>query len=1032
MPRVLRIAETAESTPGRYRIDVDLEGAGPPMRTTSALDLVLTAQDREDLRWYLEDYLLFPLDPAPRIAARIEARIAEVGDILGKAVFFGSRDATRLWDRAREDLATTRVEIVTDVRHAASVPWELIPFRSVSRKLVDGLDDASREVVALDVLRPPTFDMLSRTLRAAKDRGKPYHVVHFDGHGAYLDEAVKKIGDVLAGVNAHVLGGARTGAHGYLVFEHPDEAARENGELVDGPALGKLLVETGVPVLVLNACRSAHADPPAEPEKAAEGEAASDAHGDVASFGSLALEVMDKGVSGVVAMRYNVFVVTAAQFVADLYAALVEGRGLGEAVSRGRKQLAEKPERTIAYEAVRLQDWSVPVVYEAERLPLFPVPAPASRRPITLSAGARNTAAEGGALVGVPQAPDVGFFGRDETLLAVDRAFDRHPVVLLHAYAGSGKTSTAAEFARWYAGPGGVDGPVLWTSFERRMMLSQALDALGRVFGKALEQNGIQWLALSDAERRSVGLQLLKQVPVLWVWDNVEPVAGFPAGTASAWSAAEQRELVDFLREARGTKARFLLTSRRAEETWLGELPARVSVPGMPMRERVEMAKALASKRGARLEAVEDWRPLLKLTGGNPLAITVLVGQALRDGVRTKAQVEAFVGRLRAGESAFDDDAKEGRSKSLGASLSYGFETAFGVEDRKRLALLHLFQGFVNVGALKLMGDSEGAWCLPEVRGLTRETGIALLDKAAEVGLLTAHSGGYYGIHPAVPWYFRGMFEEHYTEARRAGEGSDATSARRAFVEAMGELGNFYHDRYGKGHRDIGVRPGRLAISASARCKRGAQLFRRRPCWRDGRGLRAFARGLGGCGVGALNRPRRFAQTSPLHHHRAAVPRPMSLRALCPIHAEPVEGRPLAGRRIDPQQQQLDLLGPRLSVVTGEVLQVGGCSARHVMQGDGVQGGAEGLVDEDRDAPHLADDVVSKTPEDRGHLRRPRCRRQRRRRHGSQGGVAPMVSPAAAWAARVVGQVAAWEAPGEARPRARRSCERSAGAAAWR
>jgi MoxR-like ATPase len=51
----------------------------------------------------------------------------------------------------------------------------------------------------------------------------------------------------------------------------------------------------------------------------------------------------------------------------------------------------------------------------------------------------------------VPPAPDVGFFGRDETLLALDRAFDNDNILLLHAYAGSGKTTTAAEFARWYA-----------------------------------------------------------------------------------------------------------------------------------------------------------------------------------------------------------------------------------------------------------------------------------------------------------------------------------------------------------------------------------------------------------------------------------------------------------------------------------------------------------------------------------------------------------------------------------------------------
>ena len=96
-------------------------------------------------------------------------------------------------------------------------------------------------------------------------------------------------------------------------------------------------------------------------------------------------------------------------------------------------------------------------------------------------------------------------------------------------------------------------------------------------------------------------------------------------------------------------------------------------------------------------------------TQGNPMTITVLVGQALRDGVKTREQVEAFVAKLRAGEKAFaDEDEKEGRSRSLGASLSYGFGEAFGEGERKVLALLHLFQGFVDVDALRMMGRSGG------------------------------------------------------------------------------------------------------------------------------------------------------------------------------------------------------------------------------------------------------------------------------------------------------------------------------------
>lgn len=99
------------------------------------------------------------------------------------------------------------------------------------------------------------------------------------------------------------------------------------------------------------------------------------------------------------------------------------------------------------------------------------------------------------------------------------------------------------------------------------------------------------------------------------------------------------------------------------------------------------------------------------------------------------------------------------------------------------MALLHLFQGFVDVDALRHMA------------GFTREAGIGLLDRAAEVGLLTAHRGGYYSIHPALPWFFRKLFEERDAETRE--------TALRAYVEAMGSLGDYYHNQYEDGNRGV-------------------------------------------------------------------------------------------------------------------------------------------------------------------------------------------------------------------------------------
>lgn len=860
---VLRITQSAEAG-GTHRVEVTLEGDNIARQTATArFEFALKPEDRARLRWYFEDFLQYPHDPAPTIAARVEQLMREVGVELFEKVFHTTERGRRLWARLEGTLDETRVEVAAEVHDAAAIPWELIrdpltdvplayrasafvrahpeaarspkllsrtpervrillvicrpgggddvPFRSVASRLVKGLSGAPQELVDLDVLRPPTFDQLGRVLRAATKAGHPYHLVHFDGHGVYTKtREVSAPESTRRGTSLVVFSESGTVAHGYLLFEHP--GLDGNVELVGGTALGKLLTETRVPVLVLNACRSAHTEAPQEPEAAGV-----DAESPARAFGSLAQQVMDAGVAGVVAMRYNIYVVTAAQFVADLYARLAQGDSLGEAVSLGRKQLHDQPLREIAYQPIPLQDWVVPVVYEAAPLAFFP--RAVETRKLTITLHANDTAAIVDTVdPTMPKPPDAGFYGRDETLLALDRTFDKQQIVLLHAYAGSGKTTTAAEFARWYALTGGVEGPVLFTSFEQYMPVARVLDQLGRVFSSDLEQQGVHWPTLSDAERKTLALQVLSQVPVFWLWDNVEPVAGFPKGTPSAWSAAEQRELADFLRAARETRAKFLLTSRQDERGWLGDLPAVLTVLPMPMQERVQLARAIAEKHGHRVTDVEDWRPLLRFTEGNPLTITVLVGQALRDGLHTREQIEAFVARLRAGETVFEDEASEGRSRSLGASLGYGFEHTFTDEERHQLALLYFFHGFVGVDTLLVMGlgSRESGWYVPALSGLTREAAIALLNRAAEVGLLTAHgppdyAPGDFSVHPALPWYFRVLFEQYYgPPAAEAPRGRISDSPRlmaaHAFVTAMSSTGSYYSQQYQSGQRGVLVR----------------------------------------------------------------------------------------------------------------------------------------------------------------------------------------------------------------------------------
>ena len=215
-------------------------------------------------------------------------------------------------------------------------------------------------------------------------------------------------------------GPVRRAGTGYLLFENPGSGA--NQQLVDGPCWGPAGRDRGAGAgaqrLPVGLCRG-----PDRSRRPADAELRRRRTTGSGRTGRWPLEVADAGVPGVVAMRYNVYVVTAAQFVADLYTALLAGQTLGRG---GRPRPGGSWRRRPVPRASRssrwpLQDWSVPIVYEAAPLPLFTPPAEQRAARITIADADGRHAPRRDA--GCPR-PDVGFFGRDETLLALDRAFD--------------------------------------------------------------------------------------------------------------------------------------------------------------------------------------------------------------------------------------------------------------------------------------------------------------------------------------------------------------------------------------------------------------------------------------------------------------------------------------------------------------------------------------------------------------------------------------------------------------------------------
>lgn len=830
---------------GRYpvRLTLKRDGGQTEREAEADIEFALTEQEQEDIRWYLEDYLQ-RADVAETVAVgQVEGMMRARGEELYEKVLAVNKNTQALWFSVRDRLADLRVEITTGVAEAASIPWELmrdpemdspvslrvksfvrvqsnpnisfvdvppsqdgrirllyvacrpsgsqdVELRAVANRLLQDLGP-DRARFDIKALRPPTFERLQKELADAKAAGRPFHIVHFDGHGIYADLSKSKLSEWLGTLSSLTLGGKETGKHGYLLFEHPSE---DKMRPVDGRTLGKLLHDNGVPVLALNACQSAMHEASAAPK------AAVDVHDEVRAIGSLAQEVVDQGIPAVLGMRYSVYVVTAAQYIGQLYAALAAGRGFGQAATEGRKHLELNPDRWVGLQPRVLQDWFVPVVYEAEPIELCPAghTAPLGEQP-ELDPVQLNRAL-------LRYVPEEGFVGRDETLLSLDRAFDDHRVVLLHAYAGQGKSSTAVEFARWYSVTGGLGAQplVLLASFESHTDLDDLLNQIGQPLAPFLENPAVDWTAQNDpAERLKIVKRILRTFPILWIWDNVEPVAGFPEGTESQWTDVEQRELRDFLQQLKldaASKVKVLLTSRRDEKKWLGGIPHPIPMPRMRNSDAARLALTLGEERGLKPSEIADWQPLLDYCAGNPLTLRVLVGQAVKAGLRGRQRIADFVEAIRSGEELIEDaDEKQGRDKSLGASLDYGFRHAFNDDELPIIALLHLFQGTVDVDALHWMGEAV-EHALPELKGRSKEHLTGLLERAKDTGLLSHLDATWYSIHPALPWFLRQLFARHYDG--QAGR-STTNAAIRAWVEAIGTLGEYYLRQFNEGNRRV-------------------------------------------------------------------------------------------------------------------------------------------------------------------------------------------------------------------------------------
>lgn len=736
--------------------------------------------EADDLKWYLERYSAWPSKHFQERARRVEALLPEWGKNLYAALAPGkAASVLEEWRRSeapshRFSVRVDEKSLEGDGAGAKegatlllSLPWELVhdgrdylfqgargvrvrrqlpgrlsvpplvtaaPIRVLlvsprpedesagyidhrvsARPLVEALEPLG-ELVELSVLRPPTYKALAAELARAHCVGKPYHVVHFDGHGIYDKEL----------------------GLGALCFEDPDDEGKlekRRTAIVQADEIAAVMRDHRVPLVFLEACQTAMSelDPSA----------------------SVAGRLLDRGVASVAAMSHSVLVETARRFVGAFYESLMTGQRVGEAMLAGQRELANDTKRGRGFAGdFHLQDWFVPVLYQEELDPQLVTAVPSERVQQVVAEGRERLLGK------VPEEPTHHFVGRSRELLAVERLLERERYAIVLGEGGEGKTTLAAELVRWL---------VATRRFARAAFVSveHALDLRSLLFalGDQLDSGFVADVSKEPEKAMPLVERALRERPTVVVLDNMESVLPPNEGSEVALEHAYEPELLDGILQLcerlRGIgDTRIVLTSREAVPAPFDRNVVRIGrldrVDAVKLVGKVLGEEESVPQSGDAGESEGEIERLVDAVNCHARSLVLVAREVAAVGVRGATD------RLDALMAAMAERYGDDRERSLFASVELSLRR-LPEATRQRLSRLGVFHGGGQLGVIA------------QVLGLDtdKDEEIDLARKLVGVGLGEILAYGHLRLHPALgPLLRRELGEAELEDARRVWVGA--------------------------------------------------------------------------------------------------------------------------------------------------------------------------------------------------------------------------------------------------------------------